>query len=54
MPNMSYCKFQNTADDLEDCFKAMEENNFDVENLSESERRGYEKLIELCNEIVTL
>lgn len=24
MPNMSYCRFQNTVSDLEDCFNALE------------------------------
>ena len=48
MPNMSYCRFQNTVKDLEDCF-----NNMDQENsMSESELDARKKLIHLCAEIV--
>ena len=58
MSNMSYCRFQNTAQDLQDCLDAMEElynldgENSDGEKLSESEYRAMKEIIELSVEIV--
>ncbi len=46
MANMSYCRFENTFKDLQDCY-----DNMDVDKLSESEIKYKEKLIELCSEI---
>ena len=51
MVNMSYCRFENTARDLEDCLEAMCEIDFDRENLSSYEKRGYDRLLELCKNI---
>lgn len=48
MANMSYCRFNNTLNDLEDCKEALE--NREIE--SESEKRKAKALIELCQEIV--
>ena len=45
MPNMSYCRFENTWRDLRDCF-----NDWDVE--SESEQKAQAELIKLCRKIV--
>lgn len=50
MPNMSYCRFENTYDDLRDCLEALD--NSSVEEL-EQEASQYEKpyirkLIKLC------
>ena len=45
MPNMSYCKFQNTLPDLRDCFDSMDD------ELSPEEDRARRKLIKLCHEI---
>ena len=44
MGNMSYCKFENTYNNLENCFN-------DMEALSKSEIRYRNKLIELCGNI---
>ncbi len=49
MPNMSYCRFENTVGDLEDCYGALEEKG--VEGLSESERSHALKLIVLCSNL---
>jgi len=49
MANMSYIKFENTLSDLEDCEKALSENDFN--ELSESEQQHAKWLIELCKEI---
>jgi hypothetical protein len=46
MANMSYCRFQNTLSDLRDC-----EEHIDDNDLSESEKRAKEKLINLCKKI---
>lgn len=46
MPNMSYCRFENTFHDLKDCY----DNWNDAD--SESELRFQEKLLKLANKIV--
>lgn len=46
MPNMSYCRFQNTLRDLRDC----DEHIFD-ELDDEDEEKARKKLIELCADI---
>ena len=44
--NMSYCRFQNTVIDLDDCYE-----NMMNENLSEEEEKARERLIDLCEQI---
>jgi hypothetical protein len=46
MANMSYCRFQNTYNDLVDCYENMENVN------SDSEKRYRTRLIELCQDII--
>lgn len=56
MANMSYCRFENTVRDLQDCYNAMSE-EFDGENqneLSPSEESAKKHLIALCKDIVEL
>ena len=48
MSNMSYCRFQNTLEDLEDCREAI----YDIEDLSPSEKIARAKLIEVCKDII--
>lgn len=43
MPNMSYCRFENTLEDLKDCYSAM-----DGDDLSKSEFDARKQMIELC------
>ena len=50
MGNMSYCRFENTAQDLQDCVRAIE--NRDVYNFNSYELNGFKKLIRLANELV--
>ena len=57
--NMSYCRFQNTLNDLRDCYQnwdeyADEEHSGDdrFEVLSKDEREARESLMELCRKIV--
>jgi len=42
MGNMSYCRFQNTLEDLKDC-----EENMD-DDLGEDEARARKRLIDVC------
>jgi hypothetical protein len=50
MPNMSYCRFENTYKDLLDCFRALRDLD-ELTDLSDSEKRYAERLIKLCEEI---
>lgn len=52
MPNMSYCRFQNTLTDLQDCMDELYEIDGDLSELSSAEKRAARYLIKLCNEIV--
>ena len=47
MANMSYCRFENTLRDLQDCYEHM-----DDPNLSSSEERARQGIIDLCYNIV--
>jgi hypothetical protein len=47
MANMSYCRFQNTLNDLRDCQEALDEQDC----LSNDEARARDKLIALCVEL---
>jgi len=49
MGNMSYCRFQNTLSDLQDCYDSMQ----DRDELSSEEKRAKDSLIELCAGIVS-
>lgn len=64
MPNMSYCMFENTSNDMQQCVNAMEEFaeenmgvfNFDKfkETLDDSyEARSFDKFLELCQQVVS-
>lgn len=47
MANMSYCRFNNTLSDLEDCRDALREGNIS----SLAEKRKAKRLLEVCREI---
>jgi len=49
MGNMSYCRFENTFNDLQDCYEALGENSLD--ELSETEKKYAIKLIKMCRNI---
>lgn len=49
---MSYCRFENTAKDLQDCVYAIEER--DVYDFSNYELRGFKQVYELAQEIVNM
>jgi hypothetical protein len=48
--NMSYCRFENTSRDVEDCINAIELNEH--LDLSQSEISGFVDLIELARTLV--
>jgi len=50
MPNMSYCRFQNTLSDLQDCFDALHEEN--LEDLSSDELRSAQDMALLCEQFL--
>ena len=47
MSNMSYCRFENTNADLEDCYEHLH----DDKDLSSSEAYARDQLITLCHRI---
>jgi hypothetical protein len=49
MPNMSYCRFENTYFDLDDCYTALYYESWD--ELSETEKKYAIKLIKICQKI---
>jgi hypothetical protein len=51
MGNMSYCRFENTLDDLRDCMDALYEISGNIDQLNESEQTAAKRLIKLCFEI---
>ena len=50
MGNMSYCRFENTANALADCVYALEDR--DVEDLSSYEVRGLKDLLEYARHLL--
>lgn len=51
MGNMSYCRFQNTLNDLRDCAEALDEIGDNLAELSKDEARAAAALIVVCQEI---
>jgi hypothetical protein len=56
MGNMSYCRFENTSSDIADCIEALDDANWDLEEMiknasSEYEIVGIKRFIELCREV---
>ena len=47
MGNMSYCRFENTANDLADCVNAIRRGQTD--ELNQYEVQGLRRLLDLCN-----
>jgi len=49
MSNMSYCRFENTSDDLFDCLNAMQDaSTLEIMDLSEEETRSMNRMRRLC------
>ena len=49
---MSYCRMQNTAQDLQDCIYAIEEGEYNDE-ISRSEQYALQEILELAHYIVS-
>ena len=56
MANMSYCRFQNTVMDLEDCFNAIDEalGNGEPMELSSDEQRAFQRMFNLMEDMLPL
>jgi len=52
MPNMSYCRFENTVMDIRDCINAIEER--DTDELSRYEVNALSEFLNLGREITNL
>jgi len=52
MPNMSYCRFENTARALQDCVNAIQDN--EVNNLSTYEVNGLAEIQLLAMDILSM
>tara|TARA_R110001583_G_C5452074_1_gene391014 strand:- start:171 stop:425 length:255 start_codon:yes stop_codon:yes gene_type:complete len=51
MANMSYCRFENTLGDLQDCHEALENIYEEIQDMSTYEKQSLIPFIELCKEI---
>lgn len=52
MSNMSYCRFQNTAQDLDECLEAIENEIFNGEPLgSRRELEGLQRILDIMEEV---
>lgn len=57
MPNMSYCRFGNTLDDLQDCRDAMigmDHYYQSRDDISEDEFNSMKQIIKICRDIVKI
>lgn len=53
MANMSYCRFENTANDLQDCIETMfDANDLPGLDLSRYEAAALERMVEQCREFL--
>ena len=53
MPNMSYCRYENTSMDMQDVVDTLFDCDVDVD-LSKSELRGLDIILELAKDIVEM
>ena len=54
MSNMSYCRFENTSRDLEDCIQAIQDHYEKCEDLSRYEIEALHTLLEQAKQVVDL
>jgi hypothetical protein len=54
MPNMSYCRFENTANDLKDCYDNWESlDRLDADEIPNGDEiKARKRLLRICKEIV--
>ena len=53
MPNMSYCRYENTSMDMQDVVDTLFDTDVDID-LSHSELRGLDAILELAKDIVEM
>ena len=53
MPNMSYCRYENTSLDMQDVVDTLWDSNVD-EDLSRSEVRGLKTILDLARDIIDM
>ena len=53
MPNMSYCRYENTSLDMQDVVDTLWDSNVD-EDLSQSEVRGLRTILDLARDIIDM
>lgn len=51
MSNTSYCRFQNTLQDLKDCVDALYDIDGNLAELSKEEQRAASQLLALCRQL---
>jgi len=54
MPNMSYCRFENTTIDIDDCLGAIQDAYEECADLSGREVEALHRLLEQAEEIIDL
>ena len=54
MSNMSYCRFENTSRDLQDCIEAIQNHYEECTDLSRYELRALSGILEQAEEIIDL
>lgn len=58
MSNMSYCRFENTSGDLQDCIDSLENPEYPkddlLENLSDRERTAADEMREQCETYIRI
>ena len=54
MPNMSYCRFENTTIDIDDCLSAIQDAYQECTDLSNREVQALQRLLEQAEEIIDL
>lgn len=50
MANMSYCRFQNTRSDMEDCLDALHDNKMLSESEAKAARWMFDDILSFCRE----
>ena len=55
MSNMSYCRFENTSKDMQDCLNAIESGDYEaIEDLNEHEQRGLMDMLDCARRLLAL
>lgn len=61
MPNMSYCRFENTVNDMYDCQQAIEEAVMEgktpsefMEEMSDYEKSAFDSMLQSCKDMIAV